>query len=230
MTPFKSHQGLLATLDRANVDTDQIIPKQFLKAIGRTGFGTHLFQDWRYLTDGTPNPNFELNQPRFNGASILVTRNNFGCGSSREHAVWAVAEYGFRAVVAPRLDAASPAAGGTPSPAGIELARSRDGSVVPAFADIFRSNCVKNGVLTIELREAEVEEIFQMVGRYKGLEATIDLDRQRLVLHLPEELAFHFDIDPAVKTRLIHGLDDIGLTLQHEAAIRTFESRHNVQR
>ena len=210
MTPFKSHRGLLATLDRANVDTDQIIPKQFLKAIGRTGFGTHLFQDWRYLADGKLNPGFELNQERFKNASILVTRNNFGCGSSREHAVWAVAEYGFRAVVAPRQE--------------------RNGSTVPAFADIFRSNCVKNGVLTIELSEAEVEEIFQMVGRYKGLEATIDLDHQRLVLHLPEEMAFHFDIDSAVKTRLIHGLDDIGLTLQHEAAISTFESRHNVQR
>ena len=210
MTPFTSHRGLLATLDRANVDTDQIIPKQFLKAIGRTGFGTHLFQDWRYLADGTVNPDFELNQDRFKGASILVTRNNFGCGSSREHAVWAVAEYGFRAVVAPRQE--------------------RNASVLPAFADIFRSNCVKIGVLTIELSEVEVEEIFQMVGRYKGLEATIDLDHQRLVLHLPEELAFHFEIDPAIKTRLIHGLDDIGLTLQHETAIRTFESHHNVQR
>ena len=133
MTPFKTHRGLLATLDRANVDTDQIIPKQFLKLIVRTGFGEHLFQDWRYLPDGTPNPDFELNAPRFRGASILVTRNNFGCGSSREHAVWAIQQDGFRAVIAPR------------------------------FAEIFRNNSHKNGLLTVELAEPEVEEIFQMV-------------------------------------------------------------------
>ena len=210
MEPFKNHRGLIATLDRANVDTDQIIPKQFLKSITRTGFGEHLFQDWRYRADGTPNPDFELNQPRFRGASVLVARNNFGCGSSREHAVWAIQQYGFTAVIAPRVE--------------------RGGSVVPAFADIFRSNSGKNGLLTVELAEAEVEEIFQMVGRYAGLETTVDLDHQRVVLHLPEELAFHFDIDAAVKQRLLHGLDDIGLTLKHADAITAFEARHDAQR
>ena len=200
MEPFQTHRGILATLDRANVDTDQIIPKQFLKSIARTGFGEQLFYDWRYRPDGSPNPDFELNQPRFRGATILVTRNNFGCGSSREHAVWAIQQYGFKAVIA------------------------------SAFADIFKNNCSKNGVLAVELSEPEVEEIFQMVGRYAGLEATVDLDRQRVTLHLPEEMAFHFEIDPAIKTRLIHGLDDIGLTLKHEADIRAFEARHNPQR
>lgn len=209
MAPFKTHRGLIATLDRANVDTDQIIPKQFLKAIGRTGFGEHLFQDWRYRPDGTPNPDFELNAPRFRSASILVTRNNFGCGSSREHAVWAVCQYGFTALIAPR--------------------HKRGETIVPAFADIFRSNSQKNGLLTIELAEPEVEEMFQMVGRYAGLEATVDLEHQRVVLHLPEELAFHFEIDPAIKTRLIHGLDEIGLTLKQDAQIRAFESHHDPQ-
>ena len=190
---------MVATLDRANVDTDQIIPKQFLKSIKRTGFGINLFHDWRYGADGRPNPGFELNAPRFAGASILVTRNNFGCGSSREHAVWAIAEYGFKTVVA------------------------------PAFADIFRNNCVKNGVLTVELSEAEVEEIFQMVGRYEGLQATVELEHQRLILHLPEELAFHFEIEPGVKDHLRRGLDEIGLTLSHADEIARFESRHNPQ-
>jgi 3-isopropylmalate/(R)-2-methylmalate dehydratase small subunit len=209
MEPFSSHRGIIATLDRANVDTDAIIPKQFLKSIKRTGFGVSLFFDWRYLPDGKDNPQFELNAPRFKGASILVTRNNFGCGSSREHAVWAIAQYGFRAVVAPK--------------------KSIGGADIPAFADIFRNNCVKNGVVTIECSESEVEEIFQMVGRYKGLEATVDLDEQRLVLHLPEEIAFHFEIDPVVKKHLRHGLDDIALTLEHENDITSFEKKHDVQ-
>ena len=209
MQPFKSHRGLLATLDRANVDTDQIIPKQFLKSIARTGFGKHLFYDWRYLPDGSPNPDFSLNAPRFAGASILVTRNNFGCGSSREHAVWAIQQDGFHALIAPW--------------------QLRGETRVPAFADIFRSNSAKNALLTVELSEAEVEEIFQMVARYPGLDATVDLDRQRVTLHLPEEISFHFEIDPSVKERLIHGLDDIGLTLKHEAAIRAFEARHDAQ-
>ncbi len=209
MEPFKSHRGIVATLDRANVDTDQIIPKQFLKSIKRTGFGESLFFDWRYGDDGKPNPDFELNHPQFAGASILVTRNNFGCGSSREHAVWAVAQYGFRAVIAPWQD--------------------RNGTRVPGFADIFRNNCVKNGLLTIELAEPEVEEIFQMVDRFKGLQATVDLDEQRVVLHLDEEIAFHFDIDPVVKDHLIRGLDDIALTLEHESDITAFEQRHDTQ-
>ena len=209
MTPFSSHRGLLATLDRANVDTDQIIPKQFLKSIARTGFGEHLFHDWRSLPDGHPNPAFELNATRFSGASILVTRNNFGCGSSREHAVWAIQQSGFRTVIAPW--------------------QNRQNVMVPAFADIFHTNSTKNGLLTVELAEAEVEEIFQMVGRYEGLEATVDLEHQRVVLHLPEEMAFHFQIDPSVKEHLIRGLDEIGLTLQHEGAIRAFEDRHTPQ-
>jgi len=197
-------------LDRANVDTDQIIPKQFLKSIARTGFGEHLFQDWRYLPDGKPNPEFPLNAKRFKGAAILVTRNNFGCGSSREHAVWAIQQDGFQVVVAPWQE--------------------RNGMRVPAFADIFRNNSMKNALLTVELSEPEVEEIFQMVDRYPGLEATADLDRQRVTLHLPEEISFHFEMDPSVKERLTHGLDDIGLTLKHEAAIRTFEAKHDPQR
>ena len=209
MEPFRSHRGVIATLDRANVDTDQIIPKQFLKSIARTGFGTHLFHDWRYRPDGSPNPDFPLNAPRFAGASILVVRNNFGCGSSREHAVWAIQQDGFAAVVAPW--------------------QQRGATRVPGFADIFRSNSAKNALLTIELSEAEIEEIFQMVDRYPGLEGTIDLAHQRLTLHLAEELSFHFDIDAATKERLIHGLDDIGLTLKHEAAISAFEARHDPQ-
>ncbi len=210
ITPFTSHRGLVATLDRANVDTDQIIPKQFLKSIARTGFGKHLFQDWRYLPNGKPNAEFPLNAPQFKGASILVARNNFGCGSSREHAVWAIQQDGFKAVIAPW--------------------QQRGEARVPAFADIFRSNSGKNGLITVELTGPEVEEVFQMVDRYPGLEATVDLDHQRVTLHLAEEISFHFEIDAAVKERLIHGLDDIGLSLKYEAAITAFESTHNAQR
>ena len=209
MKAFKSHRGIVATLDRANVDTDQIIPKQFLKSIARTGFGKHLFHDWRYLPDGEPNPDFALNAPRVKGASILVTRNNFGCGSSREHAVWAIQQDGYAVVIAPWSQ--------------------RGTTRVPAFADIFRNNSAKNALLTVELPEAEVEEVFQMVGRYPKLEATVDLDRQRVTLHTAEEISFHFEIDPSVKERLIHGLDDIGLTLKHAADISAFETRHNPQ-
>jgi 3-isopropylmalate/(R)-2-methylmalate dehydratase small subunit len=209
MEAFTIHRGIIATLDRANVDTDAIIPKQFLKSIKRTGFGESLFFDWRYLVDGKPNPEFELNVPRFKGASILIARNNFGCGSSREHAVWAVAQYGFRAIIAPRKEIG--------------------GASVPGFADIFRNNCVKNGVLTIELSDAEVEDIFQLIGRFPGLEATINLPEQRIVLHLDEEVSFHFDVSPVVKNHLLHGLDDIGLTLAHADAIASFEKTHDVQ-
>lgn len=209
MDAFTIHRGIIASLDRANVDTDAIIPKQFLKSIKRTGFGESLFFDWRYLANGKPNPDFELNAPRFNGASILVARNNFGCGSSREHAVWAVAQYGFRTVIAPRKEIS--------------------GASVPGFADIFRNNCVKNGVLTIELSEAEVEEIFELVSRFSGLEATVNLPEQRIVLHLDEEVSFHFNVDPVVKNHLLHGLDDIGLTLAHADAITAFEKTHNTQ-
>ena len=206
---IKTHRGILATLNRSNVDTDQVIPKQFLKSIARTGFGENLFFDWRYKADGSVDETFELNQPQFKGASILVTRNNFGCGSSREHAVWAIQQDGYQVVVAPWVK--------------------QDQSRIPGFADIFRNNCTKNSVLTIELSEAEVEEIFLMVGRYAGLEATADVDEQRLTLHLPEEISFHFDIDPAVKKRLIHGLDDIGISLDHEKEIQAFEAKHRTQ-
>ncbi len=209
MTPFHSHRGLVATLDRANVDTDQIIPKQFLKSIARTGFGEAMFYDWRYLPDKTPNPEFPLNSPRFKGATILVTRNNFGCGSSREHAVWAIQQYGFQAVIAPWVQ--------------------RGENHIPAFADIFRNNASKNALLTIELAETEVEEIFQMVERFPGLEATVDLEHQRVTLYLPEEISFHFEMDSSVKERLINGLDDTGLTLQHESAIQAFEAKHDPQ-
>jgi 3-isopropylmalate/(R)-2-methylmalate dehydratase small subunit len=209
MKPFKAHRGLIVTLDRANVDTDQIIPKQFLKSIARTGFGKQLFYDWRYMPDGSPNPEFPLNAPRFKEASILVARNNFGCGSSREHAVWAIQQDGFRAVIAPW--------------------QQRGMTRLSAFADIFRTNCAKNALLTVELSEPEVEEIFQMVDRYQGLEATVDLERQRVTLHLAEEISFHFDIDASTKERLINGLDEIGLTLKHEDEIRAFESRHDPQ-
>jgi 3-isopropylmalate/(R)-2-methylmalate dehydratase small subunit len=209
MEPFTSHRGLLATLDRSNIDTDAIIPKQFLKSIKRTGFGESLFFDWRYDENGEPDPGFELNAPHFAGASILVTRNNFGCGSSREHAVWAVMQYGFRAVIAPR--------------------REVGGAVVPAFADIFRNNSVKNGLLTIELSESEVDEMFELVGRFTNIEATIDLDEQRIVLHLDEEIAFHFDVDPVVKQHLLHGLDDIALSLQNLADIEAFEKTYDTQ-
>lgn len=206
MEPFQSHRGKIATLDRANVDTDQIIPKQFLKSIQRTGFGESLFFDWRYLPDGKPNPDFEVNRPEFKGASILVARNNFGCGSSREHAVWALVQYGLKAVVAPRR------------------------GDVPAFADIYKNNSVKNGLLNIELKESEIEEIFQMVGRNPGLEATINLEEQRVTLHLPEEISFHFDVEPAVKNHLIRGLDDIGMTLTAADQISSFEKVHNSQK
>ncbi len=209
MDSFKTHRGKIAILDRANIDTDAIIPKQFLKSIARTGFGESLFFDWRYLPEGKPNPDFSLNRPAFKGASILVARNNFGCGSSREHAVWAIQQYGFKAVIAPW--------------------QKRESGRVPAFADIFRNNSGKNSLLTVELSEDEVNEIFIMVDRFPGLEATIDLDEQRVVLHLPEEIAFHFEIDPAVKERLVHGLDDIGITLKHEKAIGAFEAHHQPQ-
>jgi len=205
MKPFRSHRGLVAPLDRANVDTDAIIPKQFLKSIARTGFGPQLFYDWRYLPDGKPDPAFVLNAPRYKGASILVARNNFGCGSSREHAVWAIQQDGWQVVVAPRKDA------------------------IPGFADIFRNNSFKNALLTIELSEAEVDKVFEMIERYPGLEATADVDEQRFVLHLSEELSFHFELDEAVKERLLHGLDDIGTTLKSASAIDTFESNHHAQ-
>jgi 3-isopropylmalate/(R)-2-methylmalate dehydratase small subunit len=207
MTPFSVHTGILATLDRANVDTDAIIPKQFLKSIKRTGYGPNAFFDWRYLPDGKPNMDFQLNQPRFEGRSILVTRNNFGCGSSREHAVWALVQDGYRVVIAPAI--------------------TTDGTRRPGFADIFRNNTTKNGMLAVELGEAEVDEIFELVSRHEGLTATVDLNHQSIVLHAPTPVRYKFDIDASSKTQLIEGKDDIDLTLQHEAEITEFEAHYD---
>lgn len=193
MKPFVKHTGLVGTLDRVNVDTDQIIPKQFLKRIERTGFEDALFFDWRFNADGTPNPDFELNQPRFKGASILLTRANFGCGSSREHAPWALNDYGFRAIIA------------------------------PSFADIFFNNCFKNGMLPIRLSEEQVEELFRRTRATQGYQLTIDLEQQ--TVSDAAGLAIRFEVDPFRRECLLKGLDDIGLTLQHEAAISAYEAR-----
>ena len=214
MKAFENFRGVILPLDRANVDTDAIIPKQFLKSISRTGFETALFHDWRYLPDGKPDPQFLLNREEYQNATILVARNNFGCGSSREHAVWAVCQYGFRVVIAPW--------------AGEGQDRT------PGFADIFRNNSVKNGLLTIELSGSEVDQIFHAVHEEPGLEATIHLADQTVTLHpilhpKEKDLVFHFKVDPFVKERFLLGLDDIGITLQEEKAIREFEARHNTQ-
>ena len=206
MKPFTSHTGLIATLNRSNVDTDAIIPKQFLKSIKRTGYGPNAFFDWRYA--GRPDPDFELNQARFEGRSILVTRNNFGCGSSREHAVWALVQDGYRVVIAPW--------------------KAVGDKRLPAFADIFLSNTTKNGMLAIELSEAEVDAIFQLTAAHTGLQARVDLAAQQLTILAPAPLAFRFEIDPGAKEQLLRGLDDIALTLQFEADIAAFEERHPV--
>ena len=208
MEPVKTFRGVVAALERANVDTDQIIPKQFLKSIERTGFGPALFFDWRYLKDGAPDPAFELNDPLRAGASVLVAGNNFGCGSSREHAVWAVRQYGFKAVIAPwRGDA-----------------RKR----IPGFADIFKNNACGNGLLVIELSSDEVQWIFD-AAKGRKLEATVDLAAQTVAVHGAQERVFRFDITPDVKDKLLNGLEAIGLTLAHEAEIAAFEARHDVQ-
>jgi 3-isopropylmalate/(R)-2-methylmalate dehydratase small subunit len=207
MDPFIEHTGIVATLDRANVDTDAIIPKQFLKSIKRTGYGPSAFFDWRYMPDGTPDMNFELNQPRFQGRSILVTRNNFGCGSSREHAVWALFQDGYRVVIAPWKEI--------------------EGKRLPGFADIFRNNTTKNGMLAIELSEPDVDEVFNMVAEQAGLTATVDLLAQSVVFHHPSPRRFDFNIDAGAKKQLLHGLDDIDLTLQYEADISRFEAQYD---
>jgi 3-isopropylmalate/(R)-2-methylmalate dehydratase small subunit len=194
MQPFRKHTGLVAPLDRANVDTDQIIPKQFLKRIERTGFGEFVFFDWRRTASGAPDPAFVLNQPRYQGASILVAEKNFGCGSSREHAVWALADFGFRAVIA------------------------------LSFADIFANNSTKNGFLTVVLPEDKVSELLQRAREVEGYRVTIDLEQQSV----QDELGFSatFAIDEFVRHCLLEGLDDIGLTLQHEAEIAAYEAKH----
>ena len=201
MQAFRVHKGLVVPLDRENVDTDAIIPKQFLKSIHRTGFGPNLFDAWRYLDPGEPgqdpasrhpNPDFVLNQPRFQGASILLARSNFGCGSSREHAPWALDQYGFRALIA------------------------------PSYADIFFNNCFKNGLLPIVLPEPQVARLFDEVAAFAGYALTIDLERQVIVKPDGSELAF--DVEPFRKFCLQGGYDDIGLTLRHADKIRAFES------
>lgn len=202
MDKFTRHTGIVAPMDRENVDTDAIIPKQFLKSIKRTGFGPNLFDEWRYLDKGEPgmdpasrqpNPDFVLNQPRYAGASVLLARRNFGCGSSREHAPWAIAQYGFRALIA------------------------------PSFADIFFNNCFKNGLLPIVLPEEQVSQLFEEVAAQPGYQLTIDLERQKIVKPDGSEIAF--DVQPFRKYCLLGGLDDIGLTLRHKDAIAAFETR-----
>jgi len=206
MEAFTTHRGILAPLDRANVDTDQIIPKQFLKSIARTGFGPSAFFDWRYLLMGEDNPEFELNEARYADRSLLVTRNNFGCGSSREHAVWALAQDGYKVIIAPY--------------------RGEGDDYIPGFADIFKNNCSKNGVVTIELSEAEVETIFQAVYGEDGLEASVDLEKQKLTLHGDSEVTFDFDYDASVKNKLLKGLDDIEESLLFLDDIKKFEETH----
>ena len=206
MQPFANFTGIVCPLDRSNVDTDAIIPKQFLKSIKRTGYGPNAFFDWRYTADGRLNPDFELNHPRFNGRSILVARNNFGCGSSREHAVWALAQDGYRVIIAPW--------------------KTIGGQRLPGFADIFKSNAIPNGMLTIELPEDAVEEIFALVNGRPGLRATVDLPEQTLTVHVDAPRQYRFDIEAGTKKRLIQGLDDIGLTLRYAADIERFETDH----
>ena len=204
MEKFTVHEGLVAPLDRANVDTDAIIPKQFLKSIRRTGFGPNLFDEWRYLDHGEPgqdcstrplNPDFVLNQPRYQGASILLARKNFGCGSSREHAPWALQQYGFRAIVA------------------------------PSFADIFFNNCYKSGLLPIVLTEAQIDQLFNEVKAFSGFRLVVDLENQ-VLRTVDGPIGFEFAIDDFRKYCLLNGLDDIGLTLRHADEIRAFEERH----
>ncbi|HEY8879175.1 MAG TPA: 3-isopropylmalate dehydratase small subunit [Roseateles sp.] len=202
MDKFTIHKGLVAPMDRENVDTDAIIPKQFLKSIKRSGFGPNLFDEWRYLDHGEPgqdpasrkpNPDFVLNQPRYAGASVLIARSNFGCGSSREHAPWALQQYGFRAILA------------------------------PSFADIFFNNCFKNGLLPIQLPESAIARLFDEVAAFPGYQLTVDLPRQVVVK--PDGAELPFDIEPFRKECLIGGLDEIGLTLQHTDKIRAYEAQ-----
>ena len=201
MEAFTLHTGLVAPMDRANVDTDAIIPKQFLKSIARSGFGPNLFDEWRYLDPGEPgqdpasrkpNPDFVLNQPRYHGASVLLARQNFGCGSSREHAPWALQQYGFRTILA------------------------------PSFADIFFNNCFKNGLLPIVLSEAQMDRLFDEAAAFPGYQLTIDLPRQVVVK--PDGSELPFEVQAFRKYCLINGFDDIGLTLRHQDKIKAFEA------
>lgn len=201
MDAFTVYQGLVAPLDRENVDTDAIIPKQFLKSIKKTGFGQNLFDEWRYLDQGEPgqdcsnrplNPDFVLNQARYQGAGILLARKNFGCGSSREHAPWALSQFGFRAIIA------------------------------PSFADIFFNNCFKNGLLPVVLSEQEVDHLFNETKAFSGYQLTIDLERQEVIAS--DGRRYSFEVTPFRKYCLLNGLDDIGLTLRHADKIKAFEA------
>ena len=198
MEPFRIHTGLVAPLDRPNIDTDQIVPKQFLKRIERTGFGEFLFYDWRYTADGEPNPSFVLNTPGYRGATVLATGRNFGCGSSREHAPWALLDYGFRAIIA------------------------------PSFADIFATNCVKNGLLPVVLSEGEVAEVIRRAAEIEGYSVTVDLEG----CAVRDERGFSatFAIDDFSRHCLLEGLDAIGLTLRYEAEVAAYEARRPVWR
>lgn len=206
MNPFVKLTAIVAPLDRSNVDTDAIIPKQFLKSIKRTGFGPNLFDEWRYLDVGEPgqdcsnrpiNPDFVLNQSRYKGAKILLARENFGCGSSREHAPWALKDYGFDVVIA------------------------------PSFADIFFNNCFKNGILPIVLAEQQVDQLFKQVFTQEGYQLTVDLDAQTLVT--PQGETISFEVDAFRRHCLLNGLDDIGLTLVHQQAIEQYENKRRQQ-
>ena len=193
MEPFVSLDGVVAPLDRVNVDTDQIIPKQFLKRVERTGFGQFLFFDWRYLENGQPNPEFELNKPEYEGATVLVSRRNFGCGSSREHAPWALLDYGFRAIIA------------------------------PSYADIFYNNCFQNGILPVTLPEETVLEILARAKATVGYRVTVDLEKNLVTDN--QGLAAPFEISAFRRHCLLNGLDDIGLTLQHDTDIAKYEAK-----
>ncbi len=196
MQPFRVHKGRAVPLYRPNIDTDQIIPKQFLKRIEKTGFGEFVFYDWRRGKDNQLDPEFTLNQPRYAGSSILLAAKNFGCGSSREHAVWALADFGFRAVIA------------------------------PTFGDIFANNCVQNGVLTVTLTEDEVAELVKRSETIPGYELTVDLEKRKVT----DDRGFSasFSLDETVRHRLLEGLDDIGLTMKHEAEIAAYEALHPI--
>ena len=198
MQPFRTHTGIVAPLDRVNVDTDQIIPKQFLKRIERTGFGEFLFYDWRFSGQPNKSPQFVLDQPRYQNATILVAGKNFGCGSSREHAVWALADFGFRVVIA------------------------------PSFADIFANNSQKNGLLTVRLHEEAVAEIMRRAQGIENYQLTVDLEKTKV--DDGRDFSASFTMDSFARHCLLNGLDDIGLTLEHEAAIAEYETKHPIRR
>jgi 3-isopropylmalate/(R)-2-methylmalate dehydratase small subunit len=194
MQAFTTHTGLVLALNRVNVDTDQMIPKQFLKGLTREGYGRVLFYDWRYLPGEKPNPDFVMNKPRYKGASVIVAQANFGCGSSREHAPWAILDYGFRAILA------------------------------PSYADIFYNNCFKNGILPVTLSNEQIDEIFKRTAAKEGYSVTVDLEQQ--IVTDDQGLRYPFTVDPFRRDCLLRGLDDIGLTLVHEADITAFEKKH----